>query len=334
MKILFTGYHNPHFSTITEYCEEALSFLGHTVVPFEDRAFVVPGRLRAAVPALARWDLRRLNAMLVSVALKERPDVCIVTGGHRVLPETLDALRAKGIRCALYTIDAPIDFDPVRAASTHYDAVFCGGSEAQVLLKDLRPDARWLPFACDHSSHRRTMLSLQERAELSHDLVFVGSYYANREAQLGALASFDLGIYGPGWGKVASDSPLYECIKLTDGLKPEGWMRVFSAAKIAVVAHYQDGVTPCRQASPKLYEAMACGVCVLCDDQPDARVLFEDGKHCLFYRNAEEMREKAAWLLCHEAERDRIAACGMQEVLAKHTYVQRMEQLLRVFYGS
>ena len=42
MKILFSGYHNPFFPTLTEYVEQAIKSLGFDLIPFEDRAFRFP----------------------------------------------------------------------------------------------------------------------------------------------------------------------------------------------------------------------------------------------------------------------------------------------------
>ena len=56
--------------------------------------------------------------------------------------------------------------------------------------------------------------------------------------------------------------------------------------------------------------------------------LFRDGVHLVTYRASEDLLEKVRYYLEHDEERERIAAAGRAEVLAKHTYRHRMEEML------
>ena len=61
----------------------------YTTMPwpcFDNRRYLIPGRLRDRVPALERADLRRINRDLLRVVHESRPDVFVETGGHRILP--------------------------------------------------------------------------------------------------------------------------------------------------------------------------------------------------------------------------------------------------------
>ncbi|MCK4821562.1 hypothetical protein KA005_37695 [bacterium] len=61
MKILFSGYHNPNFITITEYMESAIKALGHELIVFDDRQHIIPGRIRRRLKRLNRFDLQHIN---------------------------------------------------------------------------------------------------------------------------------------------------------------------------------------------------------------------------------------------------------------------------------
>ena len=199
MKILLSGYHNPHFLTITEYIEDAIEELGHGLARFDNRQYRIPGRLRDRVPVLERADLRRINRGLLGLAREERPDVFLEAGGHRILPSTVDRLRREGVVTALWTIDPPTDFEPVLRAAPHYDVVVCGGTEAIELLDQGGVvGASWLPFACAPKHHRAPTLTEQDRERFGSDVAFVGSHYPNRAEVLRPLAELDLGIWGPG----------------------------------------------------------------------------------------------------------------------------------------
>ncbi|MFQ5964669.1 MAG: hypothetical protein ACE5KZ_10320 [Candidatus Scalinduaceae bacterium] len=61
MKILFSGYHNPNFITITEYIERAILKQGHELETYDYRSFIIPGRIREKVQFLDQCILKELN---------------------------------------------------------------------------------------------------------------------------------------------------------------------------------------------------------------------------------------------------------------------------------
>ncbi|MFO7870636.1 MAG: glycosyltransferase [Kiritimatiellia bacterium] len=328
MRILLCTCRNPDFPTVAEYVEHALGELGHRVNFFDDRRYLLPGRLRRKVRLLESAELRRINRGLIRRVSGASVDACIVAGGYRMLPETVQALKRRGVTMALWTIDAPRDFDPVLRAAPHYDRVFCGGTEAIEILENHGVDASWLPFACDTELHRPVELSADDREAYGRDAVFVGSFYSHRLDVFKELAGSSFGIWGPGWQKVPADHPLRPHV-VPGQTSPETWKKIYSAAKTVVVAHYQDGKTPCYQASPKVYEALACGAFVLADDQKDVFRLFEDGTHLVRFTNGNELKEAVDYYAHRPEERKRIAEAGRAEVLAKHTYAHRMRRLIK-----
>jgi spore maturation protein CgeB len=330
MKILFSGYHNPHFETITEYMENAIEELGHTCIPFEDRAFMIPGRLRKRLDALHRWDLNRLNNKLISLVSQTNPDLCLISGGHRILPETVKKIKDTGLLTALWTVDPPHTFQPLIRAAPLYDIVFCGGTEAQELLAEAGiKDTHWLPFACDPELHKPVEVNPEERAKWGSDITFVGSLYPNRRDIFEAICDYDLKVWGPGWEKLPPDSPLKKSV-VEAKLEPEDWKKIYSSSKIILAVHYQDGKIPCYQASPKVYETLACQSFLMVDNQRDVKSLFEDGTHLAVFKDIPDLRKKINYYLSHPEERNKIAIQGHREAVQKHTYVHRIKKLIRV----
>jgi glycosyltransferase involved in cell wall biosynthesis len=292
MRVLISGYHNPNFITITEYVEEAIKNLGHELIVFDDRKHIIPGRIRKRIRWLHEFDLRHINTQFISLALNTNPDVVIVTGD--------------------------------------YHHVFCGGTEAQEILeKNGIFDTNWLPFACAPEFHCPIYLSSKEKITPAKDVVFVGSFYPNRWKILKELKEFDLGIWGPNWGKVNCESLDRLSVKSVQ-LKHTEWIKIFAAAKIAIVLHFQDGITPCYQASPKVYEALACNSFVLVDKQKDVLSLFDDGKHLVSFDSITDLKQKIIYFLNNSDEREKIVAQGHKEVLNKHTYVHRMREMFSI----
>jgi len=330
MKTLFSSFHNPSFWTITEYTERAIMKLGHELIPFDDREFIIPGRVRQRMGSLHKWDLKRLNRKLVSLASLVKPDLCFVAGGNRILPETLKTLKSQGIKTVLWTVDAPRNFRPILEAASFYDHIFCGGTEAQELLARAGfQKTLWLPFACDPDIHKPVETSSEEKAEWGSDVVFIGSFYPHRAQILEKITDFDLKVWGPGWKKLPRGSALKK--RTTDKkLKPGEWVKILSSSKINLAIHFQDGTTPCYQASPRVYEALACRSFLLVDEQRDVKSLFQDGKHLALFKDSEDLREKIDYYLSHADKRKEMAAQGYEEVIHKHTYMNRMEKMFSI----
>jgi len=332
MKILLVGYHNPHFLNTTVLREKAIGYLGFEVLSFDDASYFLPGRLRSKFPFLERWDLVRLNQSLISLAHARKPDCCLIVGGQNILPQTVSRIKEMGIPTILWTSDVPLDFKIVLDSASSYDHLFCAGSEALDIFysKGLK-NVSWLPFACDTNFHKCISLSENERTKFAKDVVFVGSFYPNRAKILETIVDYDLGVWGTYWSKLTATSPLKS--KAVDiKMNFDQWVKIFNASKINIVIHYQDGKLPCHQASPKLFEAMACGCFVLCDRQKDAEILFKDKQHLVFFDDERDLREKISYYLNHDQERMRIAQEGYQEVSTKHTYQDRIKQILEILH--
>jgi spore maturation protein CgeB len=330
MKVLFSSYHNPNFMTITEYIERAIKKLGHDLIIFEDRQHIIPGRARRRLKWLHQIDLQHINTKLISLALKTKPDIVIITGGHRIVSKALKTLKANGICLVLWTIDAPLNFQPIIDVAPFYYHIFCQGTEAIELLDRAGiKGTHWLSVACDPNEHRPVELSAEEIEHYGNDIVFVGSYYPNRAELFENLSGFDFGIWGPGWKKLEPESNLREHIRGTH-TRPSDWLKIYSASKIVLATHYQDPKNrfPVYQASPRIFEALACGAFVISDNQRDVFSLFKDGEHLVRFNTPDDLIEKIQYYLDHPLEREKIARQGREEVLNNHTYVHRIEKLL------
>jgi spore maturation protein CgeB len=328
MKILFSGYHNPNFITITEYFENAIKKLGHELISFDDRNHILPGRLRYRFPLLHKIDARHINHGFIKLARECNPDIAFISGGHRISKESICFLKAKGITTVLYTVDAPHDFQPILNIAMDYDYIFCQGSEAvELLSKAGIKKACWVPVGCDPDIHRSVEVTGPDRIKYCHDIVFVGSYYPNRWEIFKELAEFDFGIWGPHWEDAIGPVPRNISIQ-SGNFIPDEWLKIFSCAKIVLIAHYQDGKVPCYQASPKVFEALACKKMVVVDRQPDVINLFKDQLHLAGYDTVADLKSKIRYYLNNPIESDKIALAGYNEVLQNHTYVHRMKVML------
>ncbi len=336
MKVLFSSNRNPNFLTFTDYIEKAFREEGGETVFFENRDFILPGRLREKMGILSNWDLRRLNKRLLYLAETFKPDLFLEAGGWNILPETLESLRYMGIKTALWTIDAPRFFEPIIEASPYYDFVFTGGSEAFEILKDRGvKNLYWLPFACDPDYHRPVELTDEERALYGSDVCFVGSgwedIYPFRRELLESLVDFNLGIWGPGWESVPDSSPLKRFVRGGE-TPPDEWVKIYSASRVVFQSHYRDpeGKIPCYQASPRVYEVLACGGFLVVDSQRDILRLFNPGEDLVVFKDKDELKEVVSYYLKNPGDARRIAEKGKEKVINRHTYRHRIRKILSV----
>jgi len=79
----------------------------------------------------------------------------------------------------------------------------------------------------------------------------------------------------------------------------------------------------------RTFEVMATKSFLLTTWVPTLHELFEDGKHLVTYKTMDEAVEKAKYYIKHTKEREKIAEAGQKEVLAKHTFRHRCEQVLK-----
>jgi spore maturation protein CgeB len=79
------------------------------------------------------------------------------------------------------------------------------------------------------------------------------------------------------------------------------------------------------------FEALACGMPLVCSPWQDVEELFTPGKDFLIARTGEEMQQHLR-LLMHEHDLARaMAAHGHRTVLQRHTCAHRVDELLRIW---
>lgn len=333
MKVLFSSNKNPHFETFTDYIEKAFKENGCETIFFENRDFIIPGRIREKLSFLHKWDLQRMNKRLLDIAWTSKPDLFLEDGGWNILPDTIEDMKKFGIKTALWTNDAPLRFTPIIKSASHYDFVFTAGTEAIEILKKYNiKNLQLLPFACDPDFHKPVDLTQEDIERYESDVCFVGSgtpLYIKRRQILENLTDFNLGVWGPGWHTLPSDSKLKKFIK-GEHTKYDDWIKIYSASKIVLCIHFYDptGKIPFYQASPRVFEILSCGAFLICDKQKDVLSLFKSGEEFVGFETIEELKKLIIYYLNHPDEAKSIAEKGRNEVLKKHTYRHRIKDII------
>ena len=339
MKILFSGYHNPRFMALTEYTERALRSLGHELSIFDHRKFVFRGRVHMLLPPVRRLEMRWLNQRFIRQAEEFRPDMVLVNQGANLWPETIDEVRQRlGAPVVNWFQDYPIQYEDSVRIAPHYDHFFWGDSYPMDKHQALGyTHEHWLPFACDPEIHRPVELTRAERERYACEVCFVGSNYPGRVELFEQLTDFDLGLWGPGWERLPTDSPLRRHVR--GGIvPPDEWVKIYNASAVVLNfdGHGQTLDELGHMANTRVYEASACGALQLVQLKKDIQQLFESGREMVFYDRDHpgELHSLIRHYLDHTEERAAIAERGMQTMREKHTYRHRMEALISTVFGG
>jgi spore maturation protein CgeB len=81
----------------------------------------------------------------------------------------------------------------------------------------------------------------------------------------------------------------------------------------------------------RLFEALACGIPVVCAPWRDAEGLFTPGKDFLTARDGNEMRHHLRTLLEEPKTARELAVHGRRTILARHTCAHRVDELLDIY---
>jgi spore maturation protein CgeB len=173
------------------------------------------------------------------------------------------------------------------------------------------------------------------------DVVFVGNYGdGDRSDELEdyvfaprtALPHLNYAVYGVRY-------PEHVVARLNNGLDISygGWLpntlvpSVYSAARIVLHVPRRQYVallpgTP----TIRVFEALACGACLISLPWPDTDHLFEAGADFAVARSPDEMRDLIGWLSEDDMAREGFGKRGRQTILARHTCGHRADELLRI----
>jgi spore maturation protein CgeB len=334
LKILFAGWHNPNFMSITEYIERALINLGCELKIFEYRSYMIPGRIRDRIKYLDKFDLQRINNNFLDIVKKWRPDLVFVLQGTTLSSETIQTIsKSYHTPTVNWFIDYPNEFQTSLKIAKAYDYFFVSSTGAKELHRRLgNHHVQYLPFACDEAIHKPVEVSDSDIMNLGNDVVFVGSHYPEREDLFNNIKEFDLGLWGARWNLLSKDSPLKKFYR-GDQIDPKIWVKIYRCSKIILNINMGYGIKNIdnnTMANTRLFEALGCGVLQAVDKKDDILELFEDGKHLVVFENLDELKEKLRYFLDNPDKRSQIADEGRIEALRKHTYTLRMKEMFEM----
>ena len=177
-----------------------------------------------------------------------------------------------------------------------------------------------------------TVLRHVQNQERTFPVSFIGSFtgaHSSRDELLKYLCSnLPIDVWGIGIDRLPQGSPI------RTRYRGNAWgidmFRILAASKI-VVNHHID-IAQSFANNLRLFEATGTGALLITDSKENLQEMFEPGKEVMAYRDPEECGELIKYYLEHDGEREAIATSGQRRTLESHTYLQRMQDLVRIVH--
>lgn len=292
---------------------------------FEQAGCIVTRFLHPS-PALPKAQIIFALGELAEVAAEA--DLLVYQGAGLPREETSALWRITeqaGCKTASYHLDifvglkrqTMLDADPLFCTGTVFTAD--GDAQTQRVMEKHGIIHRWLPAASDEAEawHIGT-----PREEFAHDVVFVGAQHYHPEwPWRPKLINFLRTRYGRAFHLYDHHPPI-RGLDLND---------LYASAKVVV----GDSLAlPGHENywSDRYYETLGRGGCLVAPYVAGIERVFRDGQHLRYYTPGyvADLAFTIDQLLADEPERKQLAECGRAEVLAKHTYRHRAEEMLTV----
>ncbi|BBH18696.1 spore maturation protein [Paenibacillus baekrokdamisoli] len=269
-----------------------------------------------------------------------RPDWMLVLNGLHVFPEDhlgqVDAVRALGIRTAIWFADDPYVSEETVSIAPHYDVVLTHELSTVELYRERGCQAvHYMPLAV----HSKWFKPMRTEEKYRSDICFIGQGFWNRVELFDLLAPYLAGkrvfIAGGLWDRLSNYTLLKPYIRM-GWLPVEESIRYYNGAKIVINLHRttlagSDNKNthnlPGRSINPRTFEISACGTLQLTDVREDLSLYYQSGKELETFSSAEELRAKIDYYLGHEEERRQIALRGLRRTRREHTFITRIQQL-------
>ncbi|HMF56940.1 MAG TPA: glycosyltransferase [Pyrinomonadaceae bacterium] len=148
----------------------------------------------------------------------------------------------------------------------------------------------YLPFAYDKDNH---FPEVRRREELEGTVTFIGGWDAQREQVLTEVAEFDLKIYGEGWDRINSRSPLRGKAHPFN-IYGEELRQVVTSSKASI-----NILRPQNYGSHNMrtFEIPAMRGLMITTSSEEQNSFFPSGQSCLMYEDAQDLRNKLRLLM-------------------------------------
>ena len=285
--------------------------------------------LRAFAPGIAFHDL---NRQLIADIEKTMPDVFWVFKGMQIYPRTLRKLRSLGVMLVNYNADHPFRHFSrgsgnanVKNSVPLYDLHLTYSRAIALELSERFGDTNVSVVPFGHSVSDQIYEGLHSLVELPQ-ACFVGNPDVYRGKSIMALvrAGVPVDVYGNGWNKFLTPSPLLELRQEVTGVE---MLKVLRRYRLQLNFFRPHNV---QSHNMRTFEVPACGGIMLSQDSPEQRNFFRSSVEAFYFRDTEEMIALTKMILGLTAEEANAVRRAARErsVKSGYSYQDRMRQAL------
>ncbi|MCX7011159.1 MAG: glycosyltransferase [Candidatus Sumerlaeota bacterium] len=247
-----------------------------------------------------------------------RPDVVVCNaGGISFRPDYHEELRRRGLlRVGIALSDPDVFPRHGQVFAKHFDLFYTNARSSLADYQAIGVEARLLPFAGLPEFHR-PMPEVPKR----FDVVVVGAARPERRAFVEHLREkgISVGAFGAGWSR----SPFAR----RRAVHGEAHVRAINSGRMYL--SFSATQAGHRNVKVGVFEAAACGACILTERFEEMESYFEYGREILGYATFDEALEWIRRCLGDEPFRRSIAERCRARLSAEHTWRHRWEGVLR-----
>ncbi|EXX89085.1 spore maturation protein cgeB [Paenibacillus darwinianus] len=290
---------------------------------------------------VARLTVTRKETVVRDAAAL-RPDLVLVLDGLDFDIARVDAIRALGLRTAIWFTDDPYYTDITSVLAQHFDDVFTLEQSCVEYYRSIGCGrVHHLPLGV----HPAVFRPLNPPPERRRDICFVGSAYWNRVDFFDSITDYlegkNVWISGIWWERLQNYKRLARQIELNKWMDPKETAMTYNGAKIVINLHRSPYDAEFNRngarinavsANPRTFEISACATLQMTDIRDGLSSCYVPGVEIETYASAEELTAKIDYYLANEEHRQAIALRGLYRTMRDHTYANRLDRMLSLLF--
>lgn len=285
------------------------------------------------------YYLKKYNEKLVQECIAFKPDVFLIFNESKVFTESIKTIREK-CKCLMVCVlgDDPWDSDRFRFlphSLKYFDLIFNAEPAWNINIRKIAPKTKIFWHCCGFDPDTfypvgNNSINEDEQERLSCDLSFTGTSYgekaegAYRAEILTYLIDFNLKFWGDGWTHRFRYLPELKNKYQGDRICYEDLRKLYTLSKINLNMPAPQILTGFQ---PRVFEIAAVKGFQIADNRPLLRRLFHEDELVTF-DTIGELREKIAYYLVHEQEREAMAEKLHKKVIANYTWAHWAKKIL------
>lgn len=318
--------------------------LGWEVSEVDIGSHTISGRtpaLRVAARLLHGQSVASYNAAILQEVENAQPRAFLTVKGALIQPQTLAAIRKRGVVTVNYYPDyhfAYAGLDP--ESFQHYDLFFTTKSFQVDYLRKLigASRVRFLHHGYSSLVHRPlARVDVSER-EYVADVLYVGNHSSYKQAWMKEIAArvpeARLMVVGSGW-EAAPFAAFPQVAINGKVVVGDSYAGLLQRARINVAIHSgKDASTGWEDlVSTRTFEISACKGFMLHIDNPEVRTLFEPGSQIAVFAEPGQLAAEIRKFLAAPGERRQMIERAYARCVPAYSYDSRAEELTRLIAG-